>query len=341
MPGRDFRETRTAWIAHHAPDGTVVRVSFLRLICGSESIMRKIVSFAAGMVLLSACPAFAWNDHGHMVAARLAWNKLTEAQRSAVLSILKQHPHYDEFLVAKCPEGFPVDEWVFMRAACWSDWVRSHHTAEYNHGTWHYINYPVAFPGGGVDAAQHQPPPGQENAVWCLNRCMDKIKNGTAEEKAVYMTWLFHVATDIAQPLHCCALYSSTYPNGDQGGNRIRIRIRSSPANLHSFWDGLLGRDLTPGAIKKDVAEIEQMVTEKPELFKDDLEQHKSFESWAKEGPEIARKAVYLDGELLKPREGGTDDVLQAPPEYALAAGRVARVQVGKAGARLAEQLTK
>src|SRR5437899_1460249 len=96
---------------------------------------------------------------------------------------------------------------------------------------------------------------GPRNAVWCLNRSTDKIKNGRNVEKAVYMTWLFHVATDIAQPLHCCALYSSTYPNGDQGGNRIRIKIRTIPAKLHSFWDGLLGRDLTPGAIKMDVAE--------------------------------------------------------------------------------------
>jgi len=62
-------------------------------------------------------------------------------------------------------------------------------------------------------------------------------------------------------------------------------------------------------------------------------------ESWAREGAELARHAVYLDGELLKPREGATEDVLQAPPEYASAVGRMARVQIGKAGARLAEKL--
>jgi hypothetical protein len=118
----------------------------------------------------------------------------------------------------------------------------------------------------------------------------------------------------------------------DRGGNAIRIRISSSQANLHSFWDGLLGRDLTPNGIKTDVAEIEELLADKPEFVKDDLEQHKTFESWIQEATALARKAVCLDGELLKPREGSTDDVLQAPPGYGPASGRVARVQVGKAG---------
>jgi hypothetical protein len=42
--------------------------------------------------------------------------------------------------------------------------------------------------GGRLDPAKRQPPEGQENAVWARNRCLDKIKNGTDEEKAVYMT---------------------------------------------------------------------------------------------------------------------------------------------------------
>jgi hypothetical protein len=92
---------------------------------------------------------------------------------------------------------------------------------------------------------------------------------------------------------------------------------------------------------QKDVAAIEKLLSEQPELVKDDLEQHKTFESWAEEGAAIARKSVYLNGELLMPREGSTDEVFQAPPGYAPAAGRVARIQVGKAGTRLAEKLTE
>jgi hypothetical protein len=71
-----------------------------------------------------------------------------------------------------------------------------------------------------------------------------------------------------------------------------------------------------------------------PRLKVSDLEQHKTFERWTLEGAEFPRKAVYLDGELLKPQEGSTDGVLQAPLEYAPACGRTARIQVGKAGVR-------
>jgi hypothetical protein len=172
-----------------------------------------------------------------------------------------------------------------------------------------------------------------------MNRWLDKIKNGTDEEKAVYMTWLFHLIGDIHQPLHCVALFSTKYPDGDRGGNAIGIRISSSPTNLHSFWDGLLGRGVTAGAINKDVEEIEAVMKDKEETIKPDLESHKTPDSWAGEGAGLARKAVYLDGELLKPREGPTDGVLQAPPEYAPACGRVTRVQIGKGATRLADLL--
>jgi hypothetical protein len=48
--------------------------------------------------------------------------------------------------------------------------------------------------------------------------------------------------------------------NRDQGGNKSRIRISTNPANLYSFWNGLLGRDLTPNGIKKNVAAIEKLL---------------------------------------------------------------------------------
>jgi hypothetical protein len=66
----------------------------------------------AGVLLLSiVTPSQGWNDHGNLVAARIAWNKANDQQRTAVLNILRKHPHYEEFLAAKCPEGLALDEW--------------------------------------------------------------------------------------------------------------------------------------------------------------------------------------------------------------------------------------
>jgi hypothetical protein len=190
----------------------------------------------------------------------------------------------------------------------------------------------------GQDPEKHQPPAGQENAVWAMNRCLDKFKNGTDEERAVYLAWLCHLVGDIHQPLHCVALFSDKYPNGDKGGNAIKIRIRSSPVNLHSFWDGLLGRGATAGNIGKDVAQLQAVMKDKAETIQPDLDAHKTPESWAKEGAVLAPRIAYLDGELLKAHDDG-EGVLQAPADYAPACGRVAREQIGKAGSRLAGQV--
>jgi hypothetical protein len=47
--------------------------------------------------------------------------------------------------------------------------------------------------------------------------CIEKIKSGTDEEKAVYMTWLFHLVGDIHQPLHYAAEFSQRFLDGDRG----------------------------------------------------------------------------------------------------------------------------
>src|SRR5262249_2570265 len=149
-----------------------------------------------------------------------------EDQRVKVVGMLKKHPHYGEFLVARKPEGFTEDECAFMRAATWADWVRSHHKEQFDHPTWHYINYPIVPAGSAVDPAQHEPPAGQVNVVSQLAVRVDKIRTGSDEERPVYLTWLFHLVGDIHQPLHCTAAYSEHFPDGDRGGNLALIRIR-------------------------------------------------------------------------------------------------------------------
>jgi hypothetical protein len=56
---------------------------------------------AGVLVFVLAAPALGWNDKGHLVSARLAWRRLTDDQRAKVVALLKQHPHYEEFLTAR------------------------------------------------------------------------------------------------------------------------------------------------------------------------------------------------------------------------------------------------
>jgi hypothetical protein len=303
--------------------------------------MQKLVAILA-FALLPA-PAFAWNEHGHMVVARFAWRQLNDDQRAKVIAILQKHPHYTEYFSARKPDGLTEDEWVFMRATTWADWARGNR--DFDHPTWHYINYPIVPPGSAVKAADHEPPAKQENAVNQLSVCMDKIRTGTDREKAVYMTWLFHLVGDIHQPLHCTNVYSEQFPNGDKGGNDAFIRIRSSPVKLHAMWDGLLGTGTSAGSIGADVKEIEAITKGTAEIQKE-LDAHQTFDSWGRKGQELARRVVYLNGELKVAassarRIAADADVPAVPDGYAQNCSKVARVQIeGRDTARRSGQET-
>jgi hypothetical protein len=84
------------------------------------------------------------------------------------------------------------------------------------------------------------------------------------------------------------------------------------------------------------------MLQENPDLIKNELANNTTFESWAKESFEIAKKSAYLNGQLpLGVQDDEPSDIAVAPDDYAKNAGRVARIQIAKAGARLAATLSK
>ena len=43
--------------------------------------------------------------------------------------------------------------------------------------------------------------------------------------------------------MHCTAVFSEQFPQGDQGGNKCWVQSASEPMNLHMFWDGLWNRE--------------------------------------------------------------------------------------------------
>jgi hypothetical protein len=106
------------------------------------------------------------------------------------------------------------------------------------------------------------------------------------------------------------------------------------------MWDGLLGKSTTASAIGKVVKDVNDMTEANPELIRSDLEDHKTPESWAKESFEVAKKSAYLNGKLpLGDEEDDASDIAVAPDDYAKNSGRTARIQIAKAGARLATTL--
>jgi hypothetical protein len=139
-------------------------------------------------------------------------------------------------------------------------------------------------------------------------------------------------------------MFSEKFPEGDRGGNLVSIRIRTNPVNLHSFWDCLLGNSLSVAEIGRDVYQIQQVISDSSPTTKNELATNQTFESWAKEGHEICKTSVYLDGKLEFTVADQKAPPASNPPdldEYATNAGKIARVQIGKAGQRLADVLGK
>jgi hypothetical protein len=303
----------------------------------------KICLFSLVAVLFLSSPVLAWNDKGHMVVAKLAWDKLSPQAQKAAIDILKTHPHYAEFLDADRPDNFPEDQWIFMRAATWPDWIRSHHAeARLSFPKWHYINKPYVPEGSQLKESDF--PAEKPNVVTQITEASQKVKDGSAQEKPIYLCWLLHLVGDVHQPLHSATMFSERFPEGDRGGNLVLVRINHGRAQkLHPLWDGLLGKSISWSSIRGTVADVAQLEKENQAQIDTDLKTGTTPEAWACEGLAAAKKYAYLDGKLDVANtedRPSKEEVPNVSDDYVKNAGEVARIAVAKAGHRLATVLS-
>ena len=303
---------------------------------------------AASLLLMSlVLPVSAWSDKGHMVAARIAWNKLNDAERTKVVGLLKKHPDYQEYLAADRPKGFSDDEWVFLRAATWADWIRDKHKDGHDH--WHQISYPYVPHGSKIDPKDHEPPRDQQNVVTMLPVCVRQVKEGSATEKAKYLAWVFHLVGDIHQPLHCTSRFDDQFPKGDDNAMDALVRIDGHDYSLHQWWDSATGNETSQASIDATVKDVDKLLRDHADQVREDMEAHKSFESWAREGFGVAVEWAYLDGRLKtipKPKSSSSSsssstEAPEAPENYESNAKRIAKIQLGKAGLRLTDEIRR
>lgn len=306
--------------------------------------------------VLAARPALAWNHTGHMAVAKLAYGRLPRKERAEVDALLRAHPHYQRYLAADRPAEISEQEWVFLRAATWPDWVRGsrqhheHDLHQYHHASWHYINKPYVV---GRDAGEFNArslEPKAPNAVTVLGESSQIVAGrGGAEEKAIRLCWIIHLVGDLHQPLHCATLVSRHYPppHGDDGGNRLAIRPHKHPERLHTYWDRLLGTSTHAKAIDRLVERIEASAARDAELA-EQMRVHTTFDSWADEGLQAAIEHAYLNGRLplvdYEEVERGEIPASEAPvlpAGYGADARAFARRQAALAGRRLAALLSE
>ena len=82
----------------------------------------KIIGVIAVLgVMAFANNALAWNSHGHMVIAAVAWDQLKPTARAEILRLLKLNPDYESWISGVTEN---LDETVFLRAATWPDNIK-------------------------------------------------------------------------------------------------------------------------------------------------------------------------------------------------------------------------
>ena len=209
--------------------------------------MKKALLFAlaACATLLSPRPAHAWDDIGHMVVARIAWENMTPQARANAVAILRSAPA-ETGIPALANDPFWVGDdtgrGLFVRTATWADIIRGREAAghSFHQASWHYVNFfweqPV--PGG---PGRELPRPHLGQAVDSLQAFLNELQSDVVSQdrKAVVLAWVLHLAGDVHQPLHASARISPADPEGDKGGNDFKLGGRY---NLHSFWDGSITR---------------------------------------------------------------------------------------------------
>jgi hypothetical protein len=310
------------------------------------SRVRQLIAVTLCLVLLSST-SNAWFGFGHMAVAYVAYQKLTDAKKVRVAALLKKNPYYKTKWKALIPAGTPADQhdlMVFMIAATWPDEIKSDpaynlpdgpaggnrppsgpvasqnkgYSDHHRHKYWHFLDSPFTQDGTTLPAI---PNPNAESEVDKLRKTLALAKSSKTDALKSYdLVWLMHIVGDVHQPLHSSTRVSSADPQGDNGGNNVKLADPSK--ELHAFWDGLPGDSSNPADV---IPYASALPAADPALVS-----IKNASTWTKESFDLAQSAVYV----LPIGPGDGPFTLDTP--YKDKAKKIADERVALAGERLA-----
>src|SRR5882724_6054470 len=308
----------------------------------------KVLGVVLGLVLVLGEQAFGWNERGHMSVAYVAYRQLTPATRERVKVLLKLNPKYNDWAATvsqQVPNASADDKdlMIFMIAATWADQIKRDSTYTKDgrqngnrpdgspdpgkntgyddllmHKYWHFIDTPFSKDGTTLPAIPT--PNAQERIALFRGVLASTSADGL---KSYDLTWLLHLVGDVHQPLHAATRVSSSDPNGDAGGNLVKLDC--SKCELHAFWDGLLGTTSSLSAVVKAAKKLPKANAT--------LAAKSDEKDWIAESFQEAQHTVYS-----APIAVG-DGPFTLTPQYKTAAAKLAKRRVALAGARLANLL--
>lgn len=297
---------------------------------------------------VTAAPSRAWNDRGHMTVAYIAYKQLTPTARDRVNALLKLNPKYKDWettVTQQVPNVSAADKdlFIFMIAATWPDQIKRDkaYTSDGSdkgnrpdgspdptrntgyddmlmHKYWHFIDTPFSNDGTALPAI---PTPNAQDRIALFRSVL--ASSSPDPLKSYDLSWLLHIVGDVHQPLHASTRVSSADPQGDAGGNSVKLSC--AKCELHFFWDDLLGTNSNLKTVKNAARKIAAAV---PTLAAKSDEK-----DWVAESFDLAKQQVYT-----APIAAG-DGPFTVTSSYKKAAGKTAKIRVALAGARLANML--
>ena len=303
---------------------------------------------AALALMLLAGQAYSWNDRGHMSVAYVAYKQLRPATRDRANALLKLNPKYGEWAAAVSKEAPGASEddknlMIFMIAATWADQIKRDATyikdgsqggnrpdgspdpgknTGYDdllmHKYWHFIDTPFTNDGTALLAI---PTPNAQERIALFRQVLAWGSDDGL--KSYDLTWLLHLVGDIHQPLHASTRVSATDPEGDAGGNFVKLDC--AKCELHAFWDELLGT-------QNDLKMVIKAARKLPKA-QEALAARSDEKDWIAESFQEARETVYAAP------IGAGDGPFTLTAQYKKNAKKLARQRVALAGARLANLL--
>lgn len=300
--------------------------------------LRALSLVLAACGLLWSTPAHAWDELGHRVVARIAWDHMTPAAREHAIRLLQAAPP-GSGIAELMPQTGTLEErqrdW-FVMTAVWADMIRGreHPGARYAHADWHYVNF---FWDVGPNGAPHDRPdlPRAGFLIDQLQRISQTLGSAAVPDsaEAIDLAWALHLGGDSHQPLHNSARISAQDPEGDRGGNSYLLAGLYPFNNLHAFWDSQVGfavpwddDDETEaeyvGSIAASIARHYPQSRLRGRILPG------RFEEWSREGLRVAQRVAYTT-----PRNE------RATMSYRRRAWAAAEPRLALAGYRLADLL--
>ena len=305
--------------------------------------LAALLSIASGIQ-----PASAWNDRGHMSVGYVAYKRLQPATRDRVNALLKLNPKYNAWAAKvdqQMPNASPDDRnlMVFMLATTWADEIKRDRSYKQDgtqggnrpdgspdpgrntgyddllmHKYWHFIDTPFSTDGTPL------PPIPTPNAQERIALFRTVLASSSPDELKSYdLVWLLHIVGDIHQPLHAATRASQPDPEGDAGGNLVKLDC--AKCELHFFWDDLLGTENDLKTVVKGARKLPKA--------KVSLGAKMDEKDWVAEGFQEAQQTVYA------PPVGPGNGPYTLTLEYKKTAGKLAKQRVALAGTRLAKLL--